>query len=271
MKKLLTNLSLILLCTASMLLSGCTALRLKAQARESRTVVLDIGHYSGKNNAGSGARTPDTRYGYIDEARFWYTYAIYTKQVIEAAGYTCIITNRAGEPDDAKLAAYGKKAGVVQINSPVPQGAYRSTQHPERVAVGMLSVNYALDQKPACVVFLHHNSNSSTWRKTTTSAFYTNYVGQHLALSMTEVINKQILNHSMPNSGAPCGVVIRTDGRKGGGDWLNACNDHYVPAAITEVAYLNNPEHVQYLSQPKNAIQFAQSIGYGIVHHLNTR
>lgn len=271
MKKLFASLLLLLCLAPCLMLNGCTQMRLKKQVRESRTVVLDIGHYAGKNGEGNGARTPDNRYGFMEESQFWYTYAIYTKQVIEAAGYTCIITNRGSEPYDKTLAEHGKKAGVVQINSPIPGGVYRSTHHPSRLAVGMLSVNYALDQKPACVVFLHHNSNSSKWQKTTTSAFYTNDVGQHLALNMADVINKKILNHGMPNSGTPCGIIIRTDGRKGGGDWLNACNESYVPAAITEVAYLNNPEHVQYLSQTDNAIKFAQSIGEGIVQHLNTR
>lgn len=271
MKRLFTSFALILGIFSCFMLSGCYQMRMKKQARESRTVVLDIGHYAGKNGEGNGAKTPDKRYGFMEESLFWYTYAIYTKQVIEAAGYTCIITNRGAEPYDAKLAAAGKKAGVVQINSPIPSGVYRSTHHPDRMAVGMLSVNYALDQKPACVVFLHHNSNSNHWRKTTTSAIYTNEVGQHLAANMANVMSDKILNHGMPNSGVPCGIIIRSDGRKGGGDWLNACDDSYVPAAITEVAYLNNPEHVQFLMKPANAIFFAQCVGEGIVKHLQNR
>lgn len=273
MKKILTRTvpAIIIVIIICILMSSCTQMRLRAQARNSQLVVLDIGHYDSASKGGNGARTPDKRYGYMDEAQFWYSYVIYTKQVIEAAGYTCIITNRGAEPVDKKMAASGRQAGVIQINSPVVTGAYRSTQHPKRVAVGMLSVNYALDQKPACVVFLHHNSNSSNWRKTTTSAFYTNKEGVTLSQWMASVMTGKLLNSRMPNSGAACGIVIREDGRKGGGDWLNACNDHCVPAAITEVAYLNNPEHVQFLMKPANAIFFAQCVGEGIVKHLQNR
>lgn len=88
---------------------------------------------------------------------------------------------------------------------------------------------------------------------------------------MADVMNREIFDKGLPNHGMPCGVVIRTDGRRGGGDWLNTCNESYVPAAITEVAFLSNPEHARYLAKPANARRFAQAIGQGVVEYLNKR
>ena len=95
-----------------------------------------------------------------------------------------------------------------------------------------------------------------------------------MAQTMAQVMTRDILDApegGMPNNGVPCGVVLRTDGRRGGGDWLNACNESDVPAVITEVAYLSNPEHARYLSKHENAVRFAQAVGQGIVEYLNNR
>lgn len=254
-----------------LLLNSCVAQRMRAQARHSQVVVLDIGHFADPTGKGVGARTPDKRYGYMDETVFWNTYAIYTKQILELNGYTCIITNRGAMPQDKALAAAAKKAGVIHLNTPQPDKPYRSRYHPKRVATGMLPVDYGLDQRPACLVFLHLNSSASTWQDVHAGAFFTNAEGEHLSTCMAEVMNETILNHGMPNGGKGCKVVIRNDGRLGGGDWLNACNDSYVPASIVEVAFLNNPAHVKYLHQSKNAVLFAQAVGLGILKHLQTR
>lgn len=252
-------------------ITSCTAWRMRAEVRESRTVVLDIGHYYHPERGGQGARTPDGRYGNIEECEFWYRYAGEVKRVVEEAGYTCLICNRGAAPTDPQLAEAGRKAGVHQVNSPVVGGIYRSAQHPNRMAVGMLSVNYALYRKPACVVFLHHNSHSEDWMVWTKGAFYCNEEGTEMAETMAEVMNERILDKGMPNHGEKCGVILRDDGRKGGGDWLNACNESYVPAVITEVAFLSNPEHARFLSKPENAKRYAQAIGEGIVRFLNAR
>ncbi len=259
-----------LLCV--LMLGSCMQQQMQRQARNSQVVVLDIGHYYHPVRGGQGARTPDTRYGKLEEVDFWYRYAIYTRQVIEKAGYQCIICNRGAAPTDPALAAAGKRAGVVQINTPQPTAVYRSRHHRERMAVGMLSADYALDCKPGAVVFLHHNSVSHTWREDyDKGAIYCNEAGVPLAQSLAWVMNRDILDHGMPNGGQPCGVIIRNDGRKGGGDWLNTCNDSYVPAAITEVAVLSNPKHAQYLSKKQNAIDFAEAVGRGIVEFMQQR
>lgn len=259
------------LAACSLLLGGCYQIQMQRQARNSNVVVLDIGHYYHPERGGQGARTPDAKYGSIEETEFWYRYAIYVKQEIEAAGYQCIICNRGATPTNARLAAAGKRAGVHQINSEVVTGVYRSSHHPDRMAVGMRSADYALDQKPAAVIFLHHNSNSESWLVCNKGAFYCNEEGVGLARTMAKVMNTDIMNVSMPNNGVPCGIVLRNDGRKGGGDWLNTCDDSYVPAVITEVAYLSNPEHAQYLSKHENAVKFSRAIGKGVVTYLKNR
>ncbi len=259
----------LLLCP--LMLSGCVQQQLKLQQRHSLVVVLDIGHYFEPTRGGQGARTPDARYGSIEECEFWYEYVLYTKHVIEKAGYRCIICNRGDTPTKAKLAAAARKAGVVQLRTPVPTGVYRSRHHPNRMAVGMLSADYALDQKPGCVVFLHHNSFTNNWKVQHQSAFYCNERGVELAQCMAKVMDRDILDKGMPHGGVPCNIILRNDGRRGGGDWLNTCNESYVPAVITEVGILSNPEHAQFLSQKKNAIRFAEAVGQGIVDYMKSR
>lgn len=262
---------LTLLAGLSLMLGSCYQLQMQRQARTSNVVVLDIGHYYHPERGGQGARTPDTRYGHIEETDFWYRYAIYVKQEIEAAGYQCLVCNRGGMPNNAKLAAAARRAGVHHVNSEVPTGVYRSKHHPEYMAVGMNSTNHALDQKPAAVVYLHHNSNSLNWLVCNKGAFYCNKRGVKLAGTMAKVMNTELVNHGLPNNDVPCGIVVRDDGRKGGGDWLNACNASYVPAVITEVAYLSNPEHAQFLSKHENAVKYAKTIGKGVVTYLRGR
>ena len=260
-----------LLALFTLLTSGCYQIQMKRQARESNIVVLDIGHYYHPERGGQGARTPNAKYGVIEETDFWYRYAIYMKQEIEAAGYQCLICNRGDMPTDKKLAAAAQKAGVHHVKTPVPTGVYRSKHHPRRMAVGMLSTNYALDQKPAAVIFLHHNSNSAKWLVCNKGAFYCNEVGIKMANIMAQVIDEELLNYGLPNNNQPCGVVLRNNGRLGGGDWLNACNESYVPALITEVTYLSNPEHAQFLSKHDNAVKYARTLGKGVVKVLKQR
>lgn len=267
----MTAFRLFLLFLLMPLLCTCMQQQMRAQVRDSRIVVLDIGHWYKPGLGGQGARTPDARYGAIEECEFWYRYAIYTKRVIEQAGYEVRICNRADMPADAALAKAAREAGVHHVKTPEPGAIYRSTQHPHRIAVGMLSVNWALDQKPACVVFLHHNSRTDDWQVYTKGAMYCNSVGTSLAEALAAEMNASIFDHGMPNHGESCGIIIRDNGRRGGGDWLNACNESYVPAVITESAFLSNPEHAAFLGKHANAVRYAEAIGRGIVNHLNTR
>lgn len=269
--KLLQHLSLLTLAAATLITSSCTYQRQCAQARESRVVVLDIGHYYHPQKGGQGARTPDARYGNIEECEFWYRNVKHTRRIIEEAGYNCLICNRGAVPANAALAAAGREAGVVQLNTPVVTGVYRSRHHPRRMAVGMLSADYALDQKPACVVFLHHNSRTNHWMVYNGGAMYCNEKGGHLAYEMAQVVNNDIYEKGMPNHGVKCTTILRNDGRLGGGDWLNTCQESCIPAVITEATYLSNPEHAKFLGTKAGARRYAEAIGRGIVNYLKNR
>ncbi|MGN0828263.1 MAG: N-acetylmuramoyl-L-alanine amidase [Akkermansia sp.] len=256
-----------------LLLGGCVQQQMRAQVRHSRVVVLDIGHWYKPGAGGQGARTPDARYGALEECEFWYRYCLYTKRVIEAAGYEVRICNRAALPTDPALRRAAETAQVHQVNTPEPGAIYRSKHHPKRMAVGMLSADWALDQNPACVVFLHHNSNSERWQVYNKGAMYCNAEGAALAFALAAEIDRSIFKGSPPmeNHGEPCGVILRNDGRRGGGDWLNTCNESYVPAVITEAAFLSNPEHARFLGSRQGAIRYAEAVGRGIVNYLNAR
>ena len=226
MKKLF----LILLLIPLLLFTGCTQQMMRAQVRESKVVVLDIGHYYHPERGGQGARTPDKRYGNIEECEFWYRYVGYTAKVIRDAGYECRICCRGSLPTDKHLAEIALREKVHHVNTPEPTAIYRSKHHPHRMAVGMLSTNYALDQNPAAVVYLHHNSMTSRWMVYNKGAIYCNEEGTGLGLAVADIITNTIYDQGgMPNHGVRCGVIIRDNGRKGGGDWLNACNESYVP------------------------------------------
>ncbi len=263
---------LLLPLAGALLFGSCAQQQMQRQVRRSNVVVLDIGHYCHPERGGQGARTPDaSQGGELEECEFWYRYVGHVKRVVEQAGYTCVICNRGAAPTQPELAAAGRQAGVVQLNTPEPTAVYRSKHHPNRMAVGMLSADFALDQKPGCVVFLHHNSVTDDWSPYYKGAFYCNESGTKLAQEMAMVMNREILDHGMPNGGQMCGVVIRSDGRKGGGDWLNTCNESYVPAALTEVAVLSTPEHARFLAQPRNAVRYAEAVGRGIVEYMKKR
>lgn len=262
---------LLLILSAPLLLLSCAQQRMRAIVAESRTVVLDIGHYYHPERGGQGARTPDSRYGKIEECEFWYQYTKYTKKVIEDAGYQCIVCNRGSEPSHKKLAAAARETGVFHVNTPEPNAIYRSAQHPRRMAVGMLSTNFALEQNPAAVVYLHHNSHSDDWQVYNKGGIYCNEVGGPLGFAVANVINQEVYEKFLPNNGVPCEVILRTDGRRGGGDWLNACNESYVPAIITEATFLSNPEHARSLSRKENAIRYAEAVGRGVVNYLQQR
>ena len=263
---------LLLLIALLFCLTCCTQQMMRARVRESRIVVLDIGHYYHPERGGQGARTPDKRYGNIEECEYWYRYVGHTARIIREAGYECRICCRGSMPTDKKLAEFARKENVHHVNTPEPTAIYRSKHHPHRMAVGMLSTNYALDQNPAAVVYLHHNSMTSHWLVYNKGAIYCNEEGTGLGLALADVINDTIYDKGgLPNNGVPCGVIIRNNGRMGGGDWLNACNESYVPAVITEATFLSNPEHARFLGKEKNAIRYAEAIGHGIVLFLQNR
>lgn len=256
------------LCIFALLLSSCSQI---SYGGGGNVVVLDIGHFLGAE----GARTPGPINGkVIRECSFWYQYAGEVKKVVEKAGYKCTITNRGNAPTQDPLASFARKARVVHLRRPDVSGQrYPSRYHPDRVASGIVSADYAIYRKAACAVFLHHNSSSNRWKKGGSPSIIlcNKYNGRLLADSLCLALNTEILNHGMPNDGRLCRPEVRSVDADRAAGWLNACDDSGIPAAVIEAAFLNNKDHAAYLAQDANARHYAQAIGRGIVRFLQRR
>ncbi len=265
-------LSFLLIATV-LLSTGCIQQRVKSKVRNSRTVALVVGHFYSPDGSTHGAHPPDDRFGKIDEFTFWYQYIYYTKRIIEKAGYKCIVVNHGTMPEDDQLRAYGKMSEVYHINSSDPGTLVPSAQHLDIEGIGLRALNYALDQNPACVVFCHLGEEpaSSEWAEHLQASLYCNLIGAQLALFIAESANARLMNNALPNRGRNVSIVRRTSPDIIGGTHLNACEQSQVPAVVTGIGSLHNPDHVRFLTQHQNAIYFAECIGQGIVNYLNSR
>ena len=257
----------LLLCVFALLLAACQ----QFPGPATPAVVLDIGHTAEH----PGARTPGRVQGRrLSEFEFWYEYSYYTKQVIEAAGYPCVICTRGDEPDDERYEAWAERAGIMHLEkNEKPGRRYPSRYYRDRVAAGIISADYAVYRQAPAAVFLHHNSNGDGWRRyRQNSVILTNrYNGAPLAQAIADSLNSRCLNHGMPNKGKPCAVEVRYKDASRGGGWLNVCDDAGIPAAIIEAAFLNNRRHASYLADPANARRYAEAVGHGVVHYLRTQ
>ena len=232
-------------------------------------VVLDIGHFLG----GEGACTPGLINGKrISECSFWYQYSYYVKKVVEDAGYTCYVCNRGNAPTKEPLITYARRAGVVQLRHPDKNAArYPSKYHPDRVASGMVSADYAIWRKADCIVFLHHNSSGGWTNGASPSlVLHNKFNGKPLAEALARTLESEILNHGMPNGGRGCSTAVRCVDADRAAGWLNACDDSGIAAAVIEAAFLNNRGHAAYLAVDANAREYAQSIGRGIVRYMRS-
>ncbi len=238
--------------------------------KEPGTVVLDIGHCAGAE----GALMPSAINGKrFSEAAFWYRYAPYVKRVIEQAGYRCTICNRGYMPDDDTLRAYARQGRVIHLRRPDLDGARRASRyHRDRVASGIISADYAVWRQAACMVFLHHNSTSRRWSRGNAGSIvlHNRYNGRPLAEAIAGRMEKEVLNRGM-GMGGRCEVSARYVDASRGAGWLNACDDSGIPAAILEVAYLNNRQHATYLTADANARHYAETVGRGVVDYLRHR
>ncbi|MBR7108418.1 MAG: N-acetylmuramoyl-L-alanine amidase [Akkermansia sp.] len=268
MKKLLMIIAVLL----TLLPISCTQMRVPAgqgsnKGSSNGVVVLDIGHFIG----GDGASTPSAVNGKrLTECTWWYEYVYYTKKVIEDAGYTCIVTNRGNAPTTEPLASYARRAGVVQLNHPDKNAArYPSKHHPDRVAGGMVSADYAITSKAACVVFLHHNSSGGWTNGPSPSLIICNkYNGGRLGNALARTLERTVLNHGMDNGGRGCSVLVRSKDADRSAGWMNACDDSGIPAAVIECAFLNNRKHAEYLANDANARRYAEAVGQGVVNYM---
>lgn len=251
-----------------LLMGGCSSTpTYQGGARGKGVVVLDIGHFIGSG----GAATPSPVNGKtISECPFWYEYSYYIKKVVESAGYTCVVTNRGNAPTTEPLLTYARRARVVQLRHPDKNAArYPSKYHPDRVASGMVSADYAIWRKADCVVFLHHNSTGGWTNGPSNSLIICNkFNGRPLADTIARTLEQEILNHGMPNGGRGCSTIVRSIDAERSAGWLNACDDSGIPAAVIEAAYLNNRAHAAYLAVDANARAYAESIGRGIVRYM---
>lgn len=249
-------------------LSGCSSTQTAPSFSQGKgIVVLDIGHFIGSG----GATTPGPVNGkVISECEFWYEYSYYVKKVVEDAGYTCVVTNRGNAPTSEPLLTYARRARVVQLRHPDKNAArYPSRYHPDRVASGMVSADYAIWRKAACIVFLHHNSTGRWTNGSSNSLIICNkFNGRPLADTIARTLENEILNHGMPNGGRGCSTIVRSIDAERSAGWLNACDDSGIPAAVIEAAYLNNRAHAAYLAVDANAREYAESIGRGIVRYM---
>ncbi len=251
---------------------GCLLLEVGCQEfsgspGEPGAVILDIGHSIGADGAVSPSAINGKR---LTEATFWYQYAPYTKRVIERAGYRCTICNRGYMPTTEPYRSYARRGRVLHHKRPDIGKRRASRYFPDRAASGIISADYAVWRRAACMVFLHHNSNSRRWVSGGSSSLvlYNRYNGRPLAECIARRMERDILNHGMKNGGMGCKTAPRYVDASRGGGWLNVCDDAGIPAAILEVAYLNNRNHAAYLAHDANARRYAEAVGRGIVDYL---
>lgn len=243
-----------------------------------KTVVLDIGHYI-SGNRGTGAASPAMPGGRLEETLFWYTYAGYVRNEIREAGYDCVITNRGHAPTGEPFLSKARQNSVTHLNRPDTHSRrggitrYPSQYHPECLGAGIISADYAISRKAACVVFLHHDSASSSWRPIYRSTiFHNKNSGKPLGEAIAATLNETVIGSGdkMPNGGRACKPAIRARDGTGGAGWLNTCDKEHIPAAIIEAAQLCTPAHARWLADDKNAIRFARGVGQGIVRYLDS-
>ncbi len=225
-------------------------------------VVLDIGH----QQTAKGAQSPDRK---INEFDFWKKYAQLVKMEVEAAGYPCIITNRASAPGN-------KPAGdIVYLNKPDKNGRrYPSTHHPEHIGAGMICADYAIDIKARCVVFLHLNCTTGKWstKPPTGLIIYNKTQGEQLAERVCQAMRETLLDQpgGIPNANRGIKAIPRFIGSQPSAGWMNTLDEEKIPAIVFEALYLDNKAHVDYLLNEARASTLARIQGKAIVDWLNS-
>ncbi len=247
------------------LVSGMLLLSSTADASE--LVILDIGH----SMQSRGATSPD---GKLSECAFWYKNAGEVKRAIEVAGYRCIICNRSSAPTHEPYASYAKKVGVVQLNKPDTGVRYPSKYFPSRIGAGMVSADFGIEQKPACMVFLHLNSTEG-WLKSPVAGLiiHSRVHGKTLGESLQRAFNEELLDRpgGVSNGGKGCRTIIRYRKEETASGWLNALDDAGIPSAVIEALYVNNRVHAAYLLTDAGGKKVAQTVAHGIINWLASR
>lgn len=239
-----------------------------AKPQQNNLVILDIGHSLGSG----GAQSPDKR---VSECRFWYTYVGDIKAALENDGYRVIVCNRAKAPKDPHFADLAKKLQVVHLNDPDTGKRYPSRYHPDRIGAGMVCADYGIEQRPACMVFLHLNCYGSQWRNSASNSIvmHNKLHGAALGTAISDALNREIFNRpgGIDNKGKACRPMVRTEKALGGAGWLNTLDDEGIPAAVVEAVFTDDSAHVNYICVPENARKLARTIAHGISAWLKAR
>lgn len=265
---------LFLLAAAALFLVGCGGQRQQVPgasgSRGKGLVMLDIGHFVG----GEGACSPFSMNGKVlRECAFWYQYSYFVKKELEAAGYRCVVTNRGNAPTSSPLADYAKRARVVHLNHPDKNAArYPSRYFADRVGSGVISADAAIRMKADCAVFLHLNSSGGATSGGSNGLVICNrYNGRPLGEALCRAFNRHLLNSAMPNGGRICSVQVRYVDADRSAAWMNACDDAGIPAAVTEVAFVNNRDHARFLTTDAGARRLAHTVALGIIDFMKHR
>ena len=246
----------------------CCLLQVMSLTRAADLVMLDIGH----SLRDRGATSPD---GKLSECTFWYKNVGEVKRLIEEAGYRCIVCNRGNAPTQEPMAGYAKQAGVVHLNKPDKGGVrYPSKYYPDRIGAGMISADYGIEQKPACMVFLHLNSTSG-WLKAPIPGLiiHSRVHGKALGESLQHAFNSELFDRpgGVSNGGKGCRTIIRYRKEETASGWLNALDDAGIPSAVIEALYVNNRTHAAYLLTDAGGKKVAQTVAHGIIQWLRQR
>ena len=245
----------------------CCLLCFICTAGAAELVVLDIGH----STKDRGATSPD---GKLSEAAFWYKNAGEIKRLLEEAGYRCIVCNRGHAPTQEPLASYAKAAGVLHLNKPDKGGVrYPSKYFPDRIGAGMVSADFGIEQKPACMVFLHLNSTSGWLRAPIPGLIIHSRVhGKALGESLQRAFNQELFEQpgGVTNGGKGCRTIIRYRKEETASGWLNALDDAGIPSAVIEALYVNNRSHAAYLLTDAGGKRVAQTVAHGILSWLRS-
>lgn len=259
----------VMLCAT--MLWACSSVRADDRPRVSANgpIILDIGHHVGAG----GACSPD---GKISEFNFWCCYVGVIKDELEKAGYRCIVINRGKPVTKEPMASACRKAGVHWLKYPERGGhRYPSRHYPDFIGAGMVSADYAIDQKAICAVFLHLNAAGRGWTTTPPTGLMMcgDKHGRPLAQAVINAMKTKLYDRpeGMPNAGRGCKILVRKGKHEMGAGWLNACDAAGIPAIVTEAVYVNNRGHVDFIRTDAGARMLAKTIASGILDWLKSR
>lgn len=258
----------LLMAMACLAVLSCSAVGGAPAPQQQDLVILEVGH----SQVSGGATSPDKR---VQEFFFWYRNVAAIKEEIERAGYRVIVCTRGKAPAKGELADLAASIPVVHLNDRDTGKRYPSKYHPDRIGAGMVCADYGIEQRPACMLFLHLNCIGSSWRSGACDGLVlcNKHSGVPLGTAIATALNTEIFNQpgGIDNGGRSCRPMVRTEKALGGAGWLNTLDDEHIPAAVIEAVYTDNRNHVDFISKPENAKKLSTAIAHGIIAWLRSR